>query len=159
MKRYTFEIYKEYEHVTIYTIREKGAGHSETDRFLLRFMNEPKFQNAIQRIVYWIRNIGERGVLERYFRPERKAVAIPINGGKLRLYGYRVNDQILILGNGGEKASRKVQDSPDVFPHFNLMNDVAYFFNLKVEKGELTINSKYLEGDLTFYIKEETRRP
>lgn len=48
--------------------------------------------------------------MERYFRPEGKikdsVVALPTLRSKLRLYGLRLSDKILILGNGGVKKTR-----------------------------------------------------
>ena len=153
MKRYRIEKYKSLEEVTLYTIREEGKTNNETDDFILRFKDDPKFKQDVETITYYIQKIGERGALERNFRPEKRAVAIPISSSKLRLYGYRVNNSILILGNGGEKTSKKVQDSPDAFPHFELMNFVAYVFNLKLEKQEITIEKRDLKGDFSFFVK------
>jgi hypothetical protein len=153
VKRYRIEKYKSLEEVTLYTIREEGKTNNETDDFILRFKDDPKFKQDVETITYYIQKIGERGALERNFRPEKRAVAIPISSSKLRLYGYRVNNSILILGNGGEKTSKKVQDSPDAFPHFELMNFVAYVFNLKLEKQEITIEKRDLKGDFSFFVK------
>ncbi len=153
MKRFNVEIFKSFERTTIYTLHEPGKANSETDDFLLRFMYDSNFKKDVETISYYIMKIGQRGALERNFRPERDAIAIPISSSILRLYGYRVNDEILILGNGGAKTSKKVQDSPDAFPHFKLMNDLAYILNLKLGKRELIIEGNQLIGDLSFFVK------
>jgi hypothetical protein len=155
VKRYfNIEVYKSFDKVTLYTIREEGKEHNETDEFLLRFMSKSKFKKDIESIIYYLKRIGEQGALQRYFRPEKKAVAIPIRSSKLRLYGYRVSDQILIIGNGGKKTSKKVQDSPDAFPHFKLMNNLIYVIQRKLEKRELSIEGNVFQGDLNFYLKQ-----
>lgn len=156
MKRYSIELFKSFGKVNFYTVHKRGSNFSETDNFLLRFKDDPKHTKDVQTITYWIEKIGrEYGANERYFRPERKAHAIPIPPpkSKLRLYCLRINEQIVVLGNGGKKTSQKVQDSPDAFPHFELMNKLAHIFNLKKEKGEITIEENELQGDLSFYLK------
>lgn len=84
-----------------------------------------------------------------------KAVAIPIPPpkSKLRLYCLHVSEQIVILGNGGKKTSQKVKDSPDAFPHFELMNHFATIFHHKKRSGKIIVDGSVLKGDLTFYIK------
>ncbi|QSE99201.1 hypothetical protein [Fulvivirga lutea] len=153
MKRYKIEIFKSFEKATIYTIHEQNAEYSETDDFLIRFKDNPDHNEDIQTIKYWITKIGSTGVLERHFRPENDAVAIPLGRSGLRLYGFRITNEILILGNGGKKTSQLVKDSPDAYPHFQLMNSVAYIINLKIQKEEITMNGSDLNGDLTFFVK------
>jgi hypothetical protein len=159
VKRY-FEIkeYTSFKKTMFYTIHEIGEDHCETDKFFLRFMNEKKYQEDVQTIKYWIEKIGrEFGALERYFRPERKANALPIPPPKsnLRLYCLRVSDEIVILGNGGIKSSKLVQNSPDALPHFELMNLVAFILKMKNENDQIYFQGKGIEGDLSFYINQK----
>lgn len=155
MKRY-FEIkpYVNFEKTQFYTIEEVGKGINEADDFFIRFKDDPNYQKDIETISYWIQKIGkESGALERHFRPESKAKAIPIIKSKLRLYCYRISDELVILGNGGIKSSQKVQDSPDAFPHFEVMNTLAFVIQMKLEHDQIEINGKDISGDLTFFIK------
>lgn len=155
MKRY-FEIkpYLDFEKTRFYTIEEVGKGVSETDEFFIRLKDDLDYQKDIETIKYWIQKIGkESGALERHFRPEAKAKAIPIIQSKLRLYCYRISDELVILGNGGIKSSQSVQDSPDAFPHFELMNTVAFVIQMKLENDKIEITGKNISGDLTFFIK------
>lgn len=152
MKRY-FEI-KEYtngDKTRIYTVHEKGESMSETDKFLYRFKDNPKFKKDIEIIVKWVRKIGSEGALERFFRPESNGEAIPVVASDLRLYCYRINNNILVLGNGGIKTSQKVQDSPDAYPHFQIINDLAFAVNLKISQGKVIISENKLSGNLTFF--------
>lgn len=155
MKRY-FEIkpYISFEKTQFYTIEELGKGINETDEFFIRFKDDLDYQKDIETISYWIQKIGkESGALERHFRPESKAKAIPIIKSKLRLYCYRISDELVILGNGGIKSSQKVQNSPDAFPHFEAMNTVAFVIQMKLETDQIEITGKNISGDVTFFIK------
>jgi hypothetical protein len=57
----------------------------------------------------------------------------------------------LVLGNGGVKSSQKVQDSPDAYPHFQIINDLAFAMKLKISQGKVKISENKLSGDLTFF--------
>lgn len=155
MKRY-FEIkpYLDFEKTRFYTIEEVGKGVNETDEFFIRFKDDPVYQKDIQTIKYWIQKIGkETGALERHFRPELNARAIPIIQSKLRLYCHRISNELVILGNGGIKSSQSVQKSPDAFPHFEVINTVAFVIQMKLEYEQIEITGKSISGDLTFFIK------
>jgi len=137
-----------------YTIEKEGKGINETDEFFIRFKDDPDYQKDIETIKYWIQKIGkETGALERHFRPEAAASAIPITVSKLRLYCYRISDELVILGSGGIKSSQKAQDSPDAFPHFEVMNTVAFVIQTKLENEQIEIAGKSITGDFTFFIK------
>ena len=157
MKRY-FEIkpYLNFEKTQFYTVEEMGNKVNETDSFFIRFKDNPDYQRDTEIIKYWIEKIGkEFGALERYFRLENRASAIPIPPPKsrLRLYCYRISDQIVILGNGGIKSSQSVQNSPDAFPHFELMNTVAFLTQMKLQKEEWSISGKNISGELRIFTK------
>ncbi len=156
MKRYKITLFKQFEKVSFYTVHEYNQRLSETDLFFSRFKDDSNYVTDIQVIKYWLEKIGnEYGAQERHFRPEKLASAIPIPPpqSKLRLYCYHVNEQIVILGNGGIKLSKKAQGSPETKPHFDLANDLAYLFALKINNGKIKIKGDTLSGDLTFFIK------
>lgn len=154
MKRFKITQYKTLEKVNFYSVHFEGDEYNETDKFIKRFINDPKYQENFQTIIYWISKIGSLGALERYFRPEGKAKAIPIDTSKLRLYCIRVSDEILILGNGGIKSSNSVKDSPDCYPHFQCMNNVKFLLDQSRVKGDTSIEGYQLKGKLNFYLKE-----
>lgn len=97
------------EMASLYTIIFENDDMSEFSKFLNRFKDNGKLQRDYQLILYALKKILENGVLERYFRREGKysdrVCALPIDSGKLRLYCLRLSDKILILGNGGIKAT------------------------------------------------------
>jgi hypothetical protein len=155
VKRLIIELYKEYEKTAFYSIRFEAEQLCETDRFIERFTKSDSFQDDLQIIKAWIEKMGtEKGALERYFRPERNASAIPLDASDLRLYCVRLSDEVVILGNGGEKTSRAVQDSPDVYPHFIDMNNLYRTLQASIRRGNTIRNGKQLSGQLEFEIEE-----
>jgi hypothetical protein len=139
----------------MYTVHFEQSKENETDSFIARFAKDPKYARDFNTIIYWINKIGQTGVLERYFRSEGRAVALPIETSKLRFYCYRINDHNIVLGNGGIKTSKKVQDSPDCLPHFRLMNHVAKKIHWAFEDQQILLSpEKGLEGKLTFNYNE-----
>lgn len=157
MKRFKITEYKKLEKVNLYTVHFKGDEKNETDKFIDTFINHPKYQKDLQTIIYWIyKRIGKEGALERFFRPEKNAKALPIQPAnpKLRLYCVRISDKILILGNGGVKTSKKVKDCPNCFPHFKNMNDIYFILNNSREKEETFVEDYKIIGKLKFYLKD-----
>lgn len=153
MKRYSLTIYKKFPKVTYYTIHSEGEEYSETDKFFLRFDGKKRFATDVQHIKYWLEKIGnENGAQERYFRLEGRAKALPLHPPrtKLRLYLHRISDDIVILGGGGKKTSKKVQNSPDALPHFELMNMISSFVDSRLRKQQLFIKNGELKGSLKF---------
>lgn len=123
------EIFEEHERCTFYTVRKIEDDDeelpSETQRFFEKFYTDEKYKQCVQEIVALLDYIGEeRGANIHLFRPEGKADGIPKNEKKscryldlnfadfpLRLYCYRISDEILILFNGGIKDADTAQDS------------------------------------------------
>ena len=83
-----------------------------------KFLNELKYNATYNRdfnvILLALSKIIDKGALERFFRNEGRmndnVKALAIDSRKLRLYCLRISDQILILGNGGVKATRTYQE-------------------------------------------------
>jgi hypothetical protein len=123
-------------------------------RSFSRFTDDPEHVQDFRIILQWIKSMGdEKGTLERYFRPERRARAIPIVTSSLRLYCIRLSDELVILGNGGIKESRVVQDSPTLYPSFVAMNKVAQAVTTSIYKGRTLINRRELTGKLDFEVE------
>ena len=100
----------ESDNCTVYTIQFLSEDESEYERFYNKFKDDAVYNPDLMRIVAFINKIAENGAFERYFRPEGKmsdsVIALPVVKSKLRLYGLRLSDKILILGNGDVKKSR-----------------------------------------------------
>ena len=80
--------------------------------------------------------------------------AIPIGGGKLRLYCLRISEQIVILGNGGVKATGSYQEDPKLYGYVLDLQRFDKMLRENLEKGYVSIEEKVLNGveDITFEI-------
>lgn len=156
LRKYSIELNEEAETVNFYTIRFDGEKDSEFDKFITKYMGNQEFLNDLQIITQWIDKIGNRGALERYFRPESKisdnVSAIPIETSKLRLYCLRISDNILILGNGGHKP--KHQRTYNTDPHLNscveILANLHRNIKARIKHHKIDINGKSITGDLSF---------
>ena len=131
---FALEIFEKYPIVTYYTVKWDNEELSETDKFIQKFLyQQPDFKSDLQEILTLIEVIGEeRGAKDFYFtRHENLATALPpastlsVRGieipfyeNKLRLYCVKINENIVVLFNGGIKSSQKVQDSPNLLMKF-----------------------------------------
>ena len=106
-------------------------------------------QELIQLITQVIGN--KYGAKQAFFnRQENKAVALPPKGTfaevkiqsnfPFRLYCYRINENIVILFNGGLKTAQKVADCPDLSMKFR----DAQIFVKAIEEG---FYEKFIEVD------------
>ena len=87
---------------------------SEFEKFLNEFKDNATYNRDFNVILLALSKIIDKGALERFFRNEGRMndniKALAIDSRKLRLYCLRISDQILILGNGGVKATRTYQE-------------------------------------------------
>jgi hypothetical protein len=110
---------------TFYTVRYEGNKNNETDRFILRYENDETHKESLQELLSLLIDIiGEdHGAKEIFFnRPENEVTALPPKGKinlydlhyprfPLRLYAYRLSEQIVILFSGGIKDAATNQQS------------------------------------------------
>ncbi len=101
----------------IYSIQIDDDSKSLFDYFLEE--NHEKYQTEVLEILQRIRSIAEKeGAREHYFkkaegRPGDGVEALFDNDGrKLRLYCIRYGSVLLILGGGGSKNVRTLQEDP-----------------------------------------------
>lgn len=134
---------------------------SELERFFEKFPEGCEYDEEIDIIIAWLDKIGEKGALERYFRPEGKygdgVGVIPIDvGNKLRLYCLRISDKILIFGNGGLKDADSWQNSKTLAPYVEMLIDTSRFIATRIKDGKIILMVKVLIGNLNFtrYEKE-----
>ena len=80
--------------------------------------------------------------------------AIPIEGGKLRLYCLRISEQIVILGNGGVKNTQTYEVDPKLYGHVFDLQKFEKILNDSIAKGYVRIEERTLSGidDITFEI-------
>jgi hypothetical protein len=154
-KRLEIELFEEHENVNIYTIRFKNES-SEFDKFLDKFPIGCDFDEDLNIIIKWVDKIGEKGVLERYFRCEGKfkddVFAIPIETSNLRLYVIRISDNVLILGNGGNKKTKTYNEDTQLNSYVEQLQELDCLINKRVKLGLIQIKGKQLLGNLEFEI-------
>ncbi len=113
-KETSLKIIEQNDNVSLYSICFNGNEVSEYEKFLLKFKNNARLNKDFQTIILALSKIIEKGALERFFRNEGKMsdnlCALSIDSRRLRLYCLRISDQILIVGNGGEKTTRTFQE-------------------------------------------------
>lgn len=102
---------------SLFSICIDGDNVNEFEKFIVK--HNDSYNEDLNLILTAIKRMLEQsGFLERYFRPEGRMAdrvcALPIQSGKLRLYCLRVNDSVLIVGNGGVKNAQKYQDCDDL---------------------------------------------
>lgn len=152
----SIELFEEHDQVNFYTLRFQDED-TEVDKFLDQFPEGCEYDNDIDIIIKWIEQIGKRGALERYFRPEGKqndqVFAIPIETASLRLYVIRINEQIIILGNGGIKTTRTYNEDPILNDCVELLQEVDRYIKARIQKGQLSIYQKKLFGNLNFHLQ------
>lgn len=158
---------QEFNSVKYYTVRKEieeiTDSNNEVEKFFLKFENsEGDIKTEFDTIIALLEEIGKRGAKSYFFRNEQMAFALPSNpsikildtnvklNSKLRLYCVLVTENIVILCNGDVKTADKVQDCPNVLPHFRFANSIAK----KIEelRRDLDIVDKNLGEEIGFYL-------
>ena len=149
-KKMTLKTIEQNEIVCLYSISFEGNDTSEFERFLTEFKDNARLNKDFQTIIYALKKIIEQGALERLFRTEGKMsdnlCALSIDSRKLRLYCLRISDQILILGNGGEKTTRTYQEDEKLSGY---VLDLQKFDKLLKEarkSGNVTVENNIITG-------------
>ena len=135
---------------SLYTIIFENNDMSEFAKFMTRFKDNGRLQRDYQLILYALNKILENGVLERYFRREGKlndrVCALPIDSGKLRLYCLRLSDKILILGNGGIKATRTYNEDSELNGYVMDLQQFDALLKEAEKDGSIQIEETYITG-------------
>ena len=123
---------------------------SEFAKFMTRFKDNGRLKRDYQLILYALNKILENGVLERYFRREGRlndrVCALPIDSGKLRLYCLRLSDKILILGNGGIKATRTYNEDSELNGYVMDLQQFDALLKEAEKDGSIQIKETYITG-------------
>ena len=157
-KKTTVEKISESEKTALYSISFENDGTTEFEKFVEEFEQNAKYNRDYQRIIAALQAILNLGALERFFRPEGKikdsVAAIPIEGGKLRLYCLRISEQIVILGNGGVKSTRTYEEDSKLYGYVLDLQRFEKILNDNVAKGYVRIEERELNGidDVVFEI-------
>ena len=157
-KKTTIEKISESRKSTLYSISFEKDGTTEFEKFVAEFEKNAKFNKDYQRIIAALQAILNIGALERFFRPEGKikdrVAAIPLEGGRLRLYCLRISEQIVILGNGGVKSTRTYEEDPRLYGYVLDLQKFENILDENVAKGYVRIEGRELNGidDVVFEI-------
>jgi hypothetical protein len=148
---------EEFAAVNYYVIRFKDEEDSEFDKFFEKFDGDESFEESFNIIIEWLDKIGDEGGLDVHLKHEGGSLkAIPIVASKLRLYCFKVNDCIIILGNGGHKPKhiKAYQDDPELNKYVSDLREVGKNLLNRIRKS--TKASMYqckLYGNLEFEIE------
>lgn len=157
-KKTTLDIISESEKATLYSISFEKDGTTEFEKFVAEFEMNAEYNSDYQRIIAALQVILDKGALERFFPPEGKmndnVHAIPIEGGKLRLYCLRISEQIVILGNGGVKNTKSYQEDPKLYGYVLDLQRFEKILKENIDKGYISVDEKELHGadQITFEI-------
>lgn len=150
MKKATLKTLEQTDNVSLYSICFDGSAISEYEAFVQRFKNDATLNTDYKNILLALEKIVAVGAFERFFRPEGKmsdrVAALSIDSKKLRLYCLRISDQILIVGNGGEKNTRTYEESEKLSGY---VMDLQEFDKLLAEAqkdGSITIEKNVITG-------------
>ena len=149
-KKTTVDLIRESDKTALYSISFEVDGTTEFEKFVSEFERNATYNRDFQRIIAALQAILNFGALERFFRPEGKirdsVAAIPIEGGKLRLYCLRISEQIVILGNGGVKATRTYEEDPGMYGYVLDLQKFEKILNENVSKGYVRMEERMLTG-------------
>ncbi|MBR1578138.1 MAG: hypothetical protein IJ653_06110 [Bacteroidales bacterium] len=149
-KKTTVDLIRESDKTALYSISFEVDGTTEFEKFVSEFERNATYNRDYQRIIAALQAILNFGALERFFRPEGKirdsVAAIPIEGGKLRLYCLRISEQIVILGNGGVKATRTYEEDPRMYGYVLDLQKFEKILNENVSKGYVRMEERMLTG-------------
>ena len=144
------------ENCTIYTIQFLSDDLNEFEKFVSKFQGEGELNKDFRIIAKFIDQILDFGALERYFRPEGRmkdgVVALPTLRSKLRLYGLRLSDKILLLGNGGEKTSKTYQEDDKLSGYVLTLQKFEEILKEGVKDGSVVITENEIQTDEIFEL-------
>jgi hypothetical protein len=163
VKQYVnLRVFRDFKKVRFYTFKLENETESETTKFFNRLKNVEIVTHDLNRLATWIVEIGQNhGALLELFRFEDEAYALPpppkgqrmvglslIENNDLRLYYVWISESIVILANGGIKKSMKVQDTPELMPHFRFAKSMGRQINQLIKEGTFKYRGKeILESD------------
>ncbi|MBP5636122.1 MAG: hypothetical protein J6X25_01205 [Bacteroidales bacterium] len=149
-KQTTLDVIGQSSKVTLYSISFEKDGTTEFEKFVQTFETNATFNLDYQRIIAALQSVLNYGALERFFRPEGKAMdsvsALPIEGGSLRLYCLRLSEQIVIIGNGAEKRTRTYEEDPRLYGYVLDLQRFEMILKDCIQKGYVVIEEKELVG-------------
>lgn len=138
------------DNVSLYSICFDGDELSEYEKFLTTFKDNARLNHDFQTIILALAKIVERGALERFFRNEGRMndnfCALSIDSRCLRLYCLRISDQILVVGNGGEKTTRTYQEDETLSGYVMDLQKFDELLKNAQKTGAISIENNVITG-------------
>lgn len=141
---------------SIYTIQFQGENETEFDKFLIN-KEIAKEQDSLARLVAKLESMSDDyGFESELFKEEEGSrwdyvVAIP--EGKLRLYCLRIENVLLVVGNGGVKTTRTYQQDAHLYASVEDLQVVHKVLMSRIYSGKLHVDrhTGSLRGLLNFF--------
>ncbi|MGM9685154.1 MAG: hypothetical protein ACI3YI_02880 [Bacteroidaceae bacterium] len=134
----------------IFTIIFENETESEFVKFIDKFKADATLADDLKLILNQIDLILQRGVAERYFRPEGKmrdnVVALPVYKSALRIYCLRLSDSVLIVGNGGRKDTKTYQENNDLNGYVISLQRLDKLLKADIQSGAVRIEKANIIG-------------
>lgn len=156
----TFAVIKEiivFSRVRYYSVKFTEDQLTEFEKFITYHSRNVEVAEEYNDLMAWIKvRIGNKdGALEKYFRHEGAANALPPNSqfleteydNNIRLYCYRISNHVVILFNGGIKSKncRTAQECPVVKQHFDLANKLVKTIDLAFQSQDVRLSDDQKE--------------
>lgn len=159
MNTFALEIWDdESEKVTWYTVRWEDVDVSETDKFFTKVYSDEDYREAAQELATLLTEVigNTYGATDAFLnRFENNFNALPPQGKlkieeitisypefPLRLYCLKLNEQLVILFNGGVKTADSAQDSPDLSMKFKEAQQFADVILKALQDGTIYVDAE-----------------
>ncbi|MFY7910650.1 MAG: hypothetical protein ACOVO2_13885 [Emticicia sp.] len=146
----------------IYSVLLENESKSLFDNFLEE--NTEKHKPELLEILQRVSSIAKKeGAKEHYFKKAEGTLGDGVEAlyddtnRKLRLYCIRYGSIVLILGGGGPKNVRALQDDPKLKHENYVLRQISKILTKAMKEGELRWNNHYddFTGNLTFDDNED----
>lgn len=141
---------------SIYTIQLQGEVETEFDKFLIN-KEVAKEQDSLSRLVSKLEAMSDDyGFESELFKEEegsRWDYVVALREGQLRLYCLRIENVLLIVGNGGVKTVRTYQQDPHLSASVEDLQEVHKVLMSRIYSGKLHVDrhTGSLRGLLNFF--------
>ncbi|NTW51486.1 MAG: hypothetical protein HGB22_02685 [Chlorobiaceae bacterium] len=141
---------------SIYTIQLEEESQTEFDKFLMAddVNNQEASLNRIKSKL--IEMSTEYGFAAHYFKESegrKRDYVSALSDGKLRLYCLRIDNTLLVVGNGGVKTTRTYQEAPHLNASVEDLQRVHDLLMKRIYSGRIHVdhNTGVLRGSMNFF--------
>lgn len=159
MKRNLFlELLEDGDKVSLYSPHFEGEEYSEFEKFLLAYKDS--YPDDVRQLVYRLDIIKRDGAEDRHFRYEGtkrdRVMALPshLETTSLRLYLLNIQARILILGNGGLKATATYEEDENLHRYVRSLQKIDIELKIRERKKVIVVTGTQLFGELLFTIDD-----